>query len=199
MIIRQLIKYYRKCKWRHANRHNKTSIVDVSRIDCISVGIYSYGKLNVHGLSNRLKIGNYVSIADDVMFLLSVEHPIDKISTFPFKAIVLEKTTEAISKGDIIIDDDVWIGYGCIILSGVHVRQGAIIAAGAVVTENVPPYAIVGGIPAKIIRYRFEENLIQKLLQLDYSKLDKKLISEHVDDLYCKFGSNVDLSWFPKK
>ena len=106
---------------------------------------------------------------------------------------------EANSKGDIIIDDDVWIGYRAIVLSGVHVGQGAVIAAGAVVTKDVPPYAIVGGNPAKVINYRFDEDMIDKLLEFDYTGIDEKLISQHIDELYQKMEGIEQFSWIPKK
>ena len=75
-----------------------------------------------------------------------------------------------LTNGDIVVGDDVWVGQRAIIMSGVNIGQGAVIGAGAIVTKNVPPYAIVGGIPAKVIRYRFSEELIQELLKIDYSK-----------------------------
>ena len=65
------------------------------------------------------------------------------------------QSTEAFGKGDIIVEDDVWIGYGAVIMSGVTIKQGAVIAAGSVVVKDVPAYSIVGGAPAKIIKYRF--------------------------------------------
>ena len=112
---------------------------------------------------------------------------------------------EGVSKGDIHLDDDVWIGYGATILSGVHIGQGAVIAAGAVVTRDVPPYAVAGGVPAKVIEYRFNEEIISFLLTLDYSKLDSKLITEHLDDLYVSIDElslsdlEMKFKWFPKK
>ena len=103
-------------------------------------------------------IGNYISIAQNVHFLLDVEHFANHISTYPFKVKLLHsQKSESFSKGDIIIDDDVWIGYGATILSGVRIGQGAVVATGAVVTSDVPPYAIVGGVPAKVIKYRNEK------------------------------------------
>ena len=111
---------------------------------------------------------------------------------------------EAISKGDITIDD-VWIGFRATILSGVHIGQGAVVAAGAVVTKDVPPYAIIGGVPAKIIKYRFSPEVIEQLLKLDYSKLTDDMIWERIDDLYNSLdgkspeGVEKLLAWFPKK
>ena len=106
---------------------------------------------------------------------------------------------EAISKGNIIVDDDVWIGYGVTIMSGIHIGQGAVIAAGAVVTRNVPPYAIVGGVPAKVIKYRFEPEIIEELLKIDYSKLTDEIIKEHIDELYTELKDIKQLEWIPKK
>lgn len=91
------------------------------------------------------------------------------------------------------------------ILSGVHIGQGAVVAAGAVVTKDVPPYAIVGGVPAKVIKYRFSPEVIEQLLELDYSKLTDDMIRERIDDLYTsldgKSPQEVEklLAWFPKK
>lgn len=173
----------------------------------VHIGEYSYGELNVVSFNNNsdLRIGSCVSIAQDVSFLLDADHDTSTISSYPFRAKILGEGDEASSKGDIIIDDDVWIGYGATILSGVHVSQGAVIAAGAVVTHDVPPYAIVGGVPAKVIKYRFAPPVIEYLLTLDYSVLTEDLIKAHVDDLY-KEIDNMDLeeikklyNWFPKK
>lgn len=105
---------------------------------------------------------------------------------------------EAVSKGDITIEDDVWIGYGATILSGVKIGQGAVIAAGAVVTRDVPPYAIAGGVPAKVIKWRFPQAIIDKLVKIDFSKLDEKMVRKHIDELYEKVDENTDLSWLPK-
>ena len=121
------------------------------------------------------------------------------ISTFPFKVSFSLEEYEATSKGNIVIDDDVWIGYGATILSGVHIGQGAVIAAGAVVTKDVPPYAIVGGVPAKVIKYRFPQEMIEALLKIDYSKLDKNMISAHIDELYQELTDLQQLDWLPRK
>jgi serine acetyltransferase len=112
---------------------------------------------------------------------------------------ILTGELEAVSKGDIVVGDDVWIGYGATILSGVHIGQGAVVAAGALVAKDVPPYAIVGGVPAKVIKYRFEPALIERLLEIDYSQLDDATIREHADDLYNGLKSSDQLDWFPKK
>ena len=91
---------------------------------------------------------------------------------------------EGTSKGDIIVGDDIWIGYGAVILSGITIGQGAIIGAGAIVTKNVPPYAVVGENPAKIIKYRFEENIIKELLRIDFNKIPDEAIYRNIVELY---------------
>lgn len=89
-------------------------------------------------------------------------------------------------KGNIDVEDDVWIGLNATICAGVHIGQGAVIAAGAVVTDNVPPYAIVGGVPAKIIKYRFTKELIQELLQIRRARLHIILIFGKYFSVFCR-------------
>lgn len=182
--------------WRKKNPKTGTIPKNIFPCDLVQVGEYSYGELNVisFGKQTKLIIGKYVSIAANTYFMLDVEHQSDCLSTYPWKVKLLNCTQyEAFSKGDIIIDDDVWIGFGSIILSGVHIGKGAIIAAGSVVTHDVLPYAIVGGIPAKTIRYRFSEEIINKIECIDYSKLNKQMISENIDSLYTPISTtNID-------
>ena len=83
---------------------------------------------------------------------------------------------ESICKGPIVIGDDAWIGYDCTILSGVTIGQGAVVAAGSVVTKDVPPYAVVGGTPARVIKYRFTPDVVEKMLTLDYAQLGDEAI-----------------------
>ena len=99
---------------------------------------------------------------------------------------MLKKEAETQAKGDIIVNDDVWIGDSALILSGVEIGQGAVIAAGAVVTEDVPPYAVVGGVPARVIKYRFTDDVIKELVKIDYAKVDRKFIELHEDIWYRK-------------
>ena len=190
-----------KNKWRAANKHNETFPVSYFPLELAHVGRSSYGELHIVTFNphSHLHIGNYVSIAQRVSFLLDVEHRTDYISTFPFKKKLLDGPDEAFSKGDIIVDDDVWIGYGATILSGVHIHQGAVIAAGAVVTKGVPPYAIVGGVPATIIRFRFDQEIIEKMLKIDYSKIDDEYIRKNVDKFYQQLDNNASLEFLPQR
>ena len=197
-----------RIKWRYKNRNNSTTVRNLFNLSSVSVGNYSYGSLYVLDSNpvSKLRIGNFCSIAPDVTFILNSDHYTNNLSSFPFKVMSLNScNAEAISYGDIIVDDDVWIGYGATILSGVHLGQGSIVAAGAVVSKNVPPYAIVGGVPAKVIKYRFSREIIEYLLTLDYGLLTKELVSDYVDKLYLKIDE-MTLSeikkmygWFPKK
>lgn len=197
--------YLMKIKYRKANKHNSTSLCRESVIqpENVIVGRGTYGSILVRSFdaSLKLRIGNYCSIGPKVEFLLGIDHPLSLISTFPFKAKILDcgMGSDSISKGDIVIDDDVWIGQGSSILSGVHIYQGAVVAAGALVTKNVPPYSVVGGVPAKIIKYRFNDEMISSLLRVDYSRLTKEEIAEHVEDLYTELKGPEQLEWLPKK
>lgn len=191
-IINRFSRDKLKKEWRNRNRHNKTSISGSFHLDHVTVGKETYGVLNVVDFSDDersacLVIGNFCSIADNVTFILNGEHNLYTLSSFPFRVQSLRhQSFEAGSKGDIVVGDDVWIGHGCTILSGVVVGQGAVLASGALINESVPPYAIVGGIPAKIIRYRFDEKTINRLLKFDFDKLTKPLIQENIDLLYSK-------------
>lgn len=194
--------YYIKKKWRRGNSHNFTTISRANSEKYIDVGNFTYGVLNVHisNSKNKLRVGNFCSIASNVYFLLSADHNIGTVSSYPFKSqLVKSSKMEGVSKGDIIVDDDVWIGYGATIMSGVHIGQGAVVAAGAVVTKDVPPYAIVGGVPANVIKYRFEPGMIEELLKVDYSNLTKEMIEEHIDDLYTEVTAPSQLDWMPKQ
>lgn len=179
--------YFFRYQWIKNNKHNQTIPANYFNPVLIHVGKETYGELNVisYGINAKLTIGSYCSISNNVIFLLDVEHHIDTLSTYPFKVKTLgECKYEAFSKGDIVIDDDVWIGYGAMIMSGVHVGQGAVIAAGAIVTKDVPAYAVVGGIPAKIIKYRFDEEIRQRLIKFNISNLDEKVIKNNIEILY---------------
>lgn len=172
-------------EWRKLNQHNETVPQNVFRLDKVSVGKKTYGCLNVTDFSpadTKLIIGNYCSISPGVRFLLGGEHPINSISTYPFKVKCFEHKWEAYSKGDITVGDDVWIGTNAIICSGINIGQGAIIAAGAVVTKDVEPYAIVGGNPARVIKYRFAEEYRRKLLAI--IKMFDNFTEKDIDSIY---------------
>ena len=124
----------------------------------------------------KLIIGKFCSIACGTKFLFNcANHSLKSLSTYTFPLFYeewgLEKsniTTAWDNKGDIVIGNDVWIGYKATIMAGIHIGDGAIIAAHAVVTKDVPPYTIVGGIPAREIRKRFDAEVVQQLLKLKW-------------------------------
>ena len=124
----------------------------------------------------KLIIGKFCSIACGTKFLFNcANHTLKSLSTYTFPLFYeeweLEKsniTTAWDNKGNIVIGNDVWIGYEAVIMAGVHIGDGAIIAARAVVTKDVPPYTIVGGTPAKEIRKRFDSEVIEQLLILKW-------------------------------
>ena len=166
------------------------------------IGVGTYGTPYIYDWSQdtRLVIGNYCSIGGNVSILLGGEHQTDWVSSYPFSGLNPEMTTlktDNKSKGDVVIGSDVWIGNNVTILSGIEVGNGAVIGAGSVVTKNVPSYAIVGGNPAKIIRYRFTSDQIASLLQfawwewdIDKIKLKKNLILSGDIDLFIKDSSD---------
>lgn len=135
----------------------------IIRKGCLLTGNIKIGKYTI--LNERAEllgnhksdiiIGKYCSIAPEVV-IQSTNHKIDGISTYDFKE-------EPITKGDIVIGNDVWIGRRAIILSGVKIGDGAVIGAGAVVTKDVEPYSIVGGVPAKEIKKRLDKKTIKKI------------------------------------
>lgn len=189
-----------KRNWRKKNRHNNTVLCNMTDIDLLSVGKRSYGQLNVinHSSSYRLSLGNYCSIAPEVLFVVCGGHAMNHLSTFPFKAHCLSGGYEAISKGDIVIEDDVWIGTRAIILSGVHIGKGAIVAAGAVVTSDIPEYSIVAGVPAKVVKKRFTDKQIELIRRIDYDNLDDELIRNNIENLYKDIKEDDNLEWIPQ-
>ena len=138
---------------------------------------------------DRLVIGKFCSIACGAKFLFnSANHSLQSLSTYPFPIFFeewgLDRSQVANAwdnKSDIVIGNDVWIGYEAVILAGVTVGDGAIIGARAVVTKDVPPYTIVGGVPAKPIRKRFSEDTIAALLELQWWDWPEKRIQANLD------------------
>lgn len=184
-------KYHKK--WREKNKNNFTTPAGMPNMEQIDIGKMTYGEIRVYinGNESKLEIGNFCSIGPNVSFFVSSEHPLNHLSTYPFKSIALKQGPEATSKGNIVLKDDVWVGANSTILSGVTLNQGAVVAAGAVVTNDVPPYAIVGGVPAKVIKYRFDQSTIEELLKIDFSKLSESKIKDNIDLLYSEIDSET--------
>lgn len=181
-------------KYRKQNIHNDTQIMNLCDLSKIYVGKKTYGNINVIDYSpikTHLIIGSYCSIAPGVQFILGGEHQIKSISTYPFKVKCFGEEREAGSKGDIVISDDVWLGINAIICSGVKIGQGAIIAAGSVVTKDVEPYAIVGGNPAKFIKYRFDESIRNILIKKNIVELFDKFSKTNEEIIYSDLDESV--------
>ncbi|MFV8354335.1 CatB-related O-acetyltransferase [Flavobacterium sp. XS2P14] len=136
--------------------------------------------------NDQLIIGNFCMIASDVKFIMNgANHLTDTISSYPFSIFgngwqEAMKGKEYPNKGNIVVGNDVWIGYNATIMAGVTIGDGAIIAANATVVKNVEPYTIVGGNPAKIIRKRFSETHIKLLLEIQWWNWSIEKITENV-------------------
>lgn len=194
LLINKIKFYLFKKNYRRLNSHNYTVIRNYCDLSKIIIGKKTYGDINITERSlidTKLIIGSYCSIAPNVRFLLGGEHNLYSLSTYPFKVKRFKYEKEAGSKGNINISNDVWIGEGVIICSGVSIGQGAVIAAGAVVTKNVEPYAVIGGNPAKLIKYRFEQNIINLLLNTNIEKLFDEIKEDDIDLIYSELNINT--------
>jgi acetyltransferase-like isoleucine patch superfamily enzyme len=163
------------------------------------VGKYSYHLNNIttfnYGEPTVLKIGAFCSIAEGCKVFLGGNHRTDWITTFPFGHIYQEKFTNfngsghPSTNGDVTIGNDVWIGNNVTIMSGVTIGDGAVIAANSHVVKDVEPYSIVGGNPAKHIKYRFNKEVIDKLLKIKWWNWSDYKINNYLP-LLC--SSNID-------
>lgn len=132
------------------------------------MGTYGIPEVMEFGDDTVLKVGSYTSIAEGVKILLGGGHRTDWVSTFPFPRMIDEARDipgSYSTKGDVVIGSDCWICAEAMILSGVTIGHGAVVAAGEVVIRDVEPYAMVGGNPCRFIRWRFEEPVRQALLE----------------------------------
>lgn len=162
-----------------------------------SVGSYTYGHQNIEvyywGEGTWLDIGNYCSISGHVLVYLGGNHRTDWISTYPFgHNVPFHQTNEKLTsgeghpstKGNVKIGNDVWIGTHTTIMSGVTIGDGACVANNSVVTKDVAPYTIVGGNPAKVIKQRFGQEIIDKLLEYKWWDLEPYVVN-HISPLLC--------------
>ena len=169
--------------------------------NCIKIGKHTYGlernSLIGIDLSVPLIIGNFCSFGPEVKIFLKSDHPTNLPSTFPLKTLLIQKEPwpnyDVISKGGVTIGNDVWVGARSLIMSGVIIGDGAIVAAGSVVTKNISAYEVVGGVPAKRIKYRilkkqresmsrikwwnWPDEKIKKEISLFYSDVSKFIMS----------------------
>lgn len=184
-----------------------SEIQTIRRIDCeIKEGYPRFPVLTIDtdsyivlanvtmGLNHRLgkgihnfQIGKYSAIADDVVFLIDLNHDYRAVFQGHITALVEKRKNykeQTRRKGQIIIENDCWIGHNATIMNGVTIHNGAIVAARSVVTKDVPPYAIVGGNPAKIIKYRFDEKQIDALLKIAWWDWSTEQIKQAESSMY---------------
>lgn len=171
-------------KWRKQNGHNLTTAKTCFNANWVTVGNGTYGELDIRHFGNpdeRVVIGNYCSIGPECVFMTGGEHRHDGLSTYPFRVKLGLCENESVTRGPIVLEDDVWLGFRATVMSGVRIGKGAVVAAGAVVTKDVPPYAIVGGVPAKVIKYRFPETVIAEVTKMDFGSLTAKQATDRID------------------
>lgn len=171
----------------------------------ITVGDYTYFdrhiSLAIFTPDDRIEIGKFCSLAKDVVIFGGGNHIMTRATTFPFKWLSAkaepeERYTDAASKGATKICHDVWVGHGATILSGVKIGNGAVVGAQAVVAKEVPAYAIVVGNPAQVVRYRFEPETVERLLELAWWDWEPAKIAANLELLYTnpdEWGSEIKL------
>ncbi|MFE3957202.1 CatB-related O-acetyltransferase [Nocardia sp. NPDC059091] len=148
----------------------------------------------------KLIIGKYCAIASNTRFIMAgANHATSGVSTFPFTIFGgtwAEETMDIITsippKGDTVVGNDVWIGYNSLIMPGVHIGDGAIIATGAVVTSDVPPYTIVGGNPAQVVEQRFPDQDVARLLRAAWWNWPLELVTEHVRVIMAGTAADIE-------
>ena len=183
-LYRVLKEIYRRARRRYQ------SLAGTLELDRrISVGIHSYGigekTVFLFRKDDRVEIGSYCSIAYGVTIFASGEHNFRAVANYPFHArFTGDAERDTHSKGPVRIGNDVWIGANATILSGVCIGDGAVIAAGAVVVEDVAPYAIVAGVPARAVKYRFEPRVIDRLLEIRWWNWPPEFVRENKESFY---------------
>lgn len=147
----------------------------------IGEGSYGYPEIAFYESGAKLRIGKYCGIAPRVTILLGGEHHHDWVSSYPFSLLndaARDLPGYPFTKGDVVVGNDVWIGYDALILSGVTIGDGAVIGARSLVTRDVAPYSIVGGMPAQLLRYRFASEQITSLQEIAWWNWPKKEIEK---------------------
>jgi acetyltransferase-like isoleucine patch superfamily enzyme len=162
---------HRLTNWRNPRNLTRIHLGALARRHGFSIGDHTYGRPKVRFADSgrKLTIGAYCSIADGVEIMLGGNHRTEFVATFPFGSFPEVWPGEGLAyvpgtRGDVVIGNDVWIGSGAMILSGVTIGDGAAIGARAVVTRDVAPYGVVAGNPAKLLRRRFDDDIVAQLV-----------------------------------
>lgn len=171
----------------------------------ISIGKYSYsvnqvkvGYVPAKDKLYSIKIGNFTQISGNLTIIISKAHTLNSVSNSMNNLFLDRRGRDLYEKyhkeayGNVEIGSDVWMGEGVTIIGGVKIGDGAVIGAKAVVTKNVPPYAVVAGVPAKVKKYRFSRKIIKQLLRIKWWNWDEKKILDNLEDFY-------DMKKFVKK
>ena len=180
-IIGRIIKHF-AVKWSGKQQKSKVLRQYTLKKYKTEVGLYSYGGCFSPQFNNggTVTIGRYCSFAQDVRYF-GANHPLNYVSTSSYfynKSFGFD--VKDVKREHLLIGNDVWCGYGVIITSSCHsIGNGSVIAAGAVVTKDIPPYAVVAGVPAKIIKYRFDEDTILRLEQSEWWKRPPEKLVEY--------------------
>lgn len=181
-ILKNIIFYRNRVKLTNTSYKDTVSFAYESDIRHSIIGDYS--SIGRYTKITHTEIGKYCALSWDIT-INAVEHPWNHLTVHSFPYVPLEHNsfvTKRIQKHKkVIIKNDVWIGANSVIMPGVTIGNGVIIGATSVVTKDIPDYAIVVGVPAKIIKYRFSEDIIKRLLQLKWWDLDSKIIKEHIN------------------
>ena len=186
MIFRYFLKKFYRLYRIKRYRFSSDIVVDPR---CV-FGRYTYGEPLLHWYNDgRLIVGSFCSLGAGFTVVGGGEHFIGRVSSYPFSNMASDIYPNAgnflsdFSRGDIVIGNDVWIGRNVMMLSGVTVGNGAVIGAGAVIAKDVPPYAVVVGNPARVIRFRFDEETIAALQEIQWWNWDDAKINEKMNML----------------
>lgn len=163
--------------------------------DSYIVGLEVQSGINFSPEGGRhcIAIGKGCSLADAITFLIDLNHDYNSVSQGELSFLKgLSRPNRIIRKGTILIQNDVWIGHGATIMSGVTLHNGCIVAAGSVVTKDVPPYAIVGGNPAKILRWRFDKKTVEGLQKIAWWNWPPALLDSRKEDFAISVSKFVE-------
>jgi chloramphenicol O-acetyltransferase type B len=185
-----LVRFARRCvsSFKYRLKGGERSIYLDRKFPQYRIGRGSYGDLKVldFGEGSTLSIGSYCSFAVGAQVFLGGEHRVDWVSTYPFSAIRREFSDikgHPRTRGNVVIGNDVWFGREAMVMSGVTIGDGAVIGARALVTKDVPAYAIVAGSPATLVRFRFPPEIVERLLAIAWWNWDAKRVDGAVRHL----------------